>query len=546
MKKTTIVLSILVIMMVFTNAFSFIDVPQGHWAYESLNKLYDSGVIKGKQFSGDEYASRYYFATVIARMFENIQSGKIKIENISYEDFERINRLSIEFANEMNLFGYRLAKLRKTIDVLKQQIEISKREKVDKIEVEKVNHNFSFDFRLRNEKTVFDYSNDNGSVAANDQVSNDHVFGINWNADFGNGLTYINRTEFNHEHENAGGGDFNTVGSQAIVTTYFNYEYNMYNFSIGRQYFNIANALVFSNRDNGIKYSKILDESSDLILMATKESNATNNFVNTYAVNYLKYIDEDVLNTYWINSTSARWSNASSIISGNADICSTINYLGASYKSQMNGMKYYYELVFSDYTDSIKDTITNGGSGNIGMQMAYQFGITRTLNQSTDLRFIYTHHDDFFKRLNVDPTLTLPYYDELGYGGISGAEAISDFRSAGFSSYFLRFENYLSNSATLAFNIEMIEDESTLAAGQIADDRLVFGLKFDKAIKSSVFSVEYTQVNSEMATAPKDVKINGTGQESLAKPVTAANAIFGDGFDPIDQKTLRITLTHNF
>jgi hypothetical protein len=101
MKKTTIFITILVAMAIYSNAFSFVDVPQGHWAYESVNKLYESGMVKGKQFSGDEYASRYYFATVVARMFENIQSGKIKIQDVSYEDFERINRLAIEFANEV-------------------------------------------------------------------------------------------------------------------------------------------------------------------------------------------------------------------------------------------------------------------------------------------------------------------------------------------------------------------------------------------------------------------------------------------------------------
>ena len=48
----------------------FADVPAGHWAYESINKLAAAGVIEGYgdgSFRGDRLMTRYEMAQIVAK-----------------------------------------------------------------------------------------------------------------------------------------------------------------------------------------------------------------------------------------------------------------------------------------------------------------------------------------------------------------------------------------------------------------------------------------------------------------------------------------------
>ena len=48
----------------------FADVPAGHWAYESINKLAAAGVVEGYgdgSFRGDRLMTRYEMAQIVAK-----------------------------------------------------------------------------------------------------------------------------------------------------------------------------------------------------------------------------------------------------------------------------------------------------------------------------------------------------------------------------------------------------------------------------------------------------------------------------------------------
>ena len=82
----------------------FADVPAGHWAYESINKLAAAGVVEGYgdgTFRGDRLMTRYEMAQIVAKA---LAKGA------------NVDRLAAEFAEELDTLGVRVASLEKKAD----------------------------------------------------------------------------------------------------------------------------------------------------------------------------------------------------------------------------------------------------------------------------------------------------------------------------------------------------------------------------------------------------------------------------------------------
>ena len=83
------------------------DVPAGHWAYDSINKLAAAGVIEGygdSTFGGDKLMTRYEMAQIVAK-------AMAKGANV--------DKLAAEFADELDNLGVRVANLEKKADNVK-------------------------------------------------------------------------------------------------------------------------------------------------------------------------------------------------------------------------------------------------------------------------------------------------------------------------------------------------------------------------------------------------------------------------------------------
>lgn len=88
-------------------ADSFSDVPTNHWAYDAVNKLAAAGLIDGygdKSFRGDRPMSRYEFALIVNKAIN-------RFDKADEANKELIDRLSAEFAGELNRLGARVAKV---------------------------------------------------------------------------------------------------------------------------------------------------------------------------------------------------------------------------------------------------------------------------------------------------------------------------------------------------------------------------------------------------------------------------------------------------
>jgi len=86
---------------------SFNDVPKTHWAYSAVEKLNKAGLIEGYSggsFQGDRAITRYEFAILISKAMN-------QYDRTDESNKKLIDKLSAEFASELNKLGVRVAKL---------------------------------------------------------------------------------------------------------------------------------------------------------------------------------------------------------------------------------------------------------------------------------------------------------------------------------------------------------------------------------------------------------------------------------------------------
>ena len=110
MMKKSLVLTMAMVLGVTASAYAanpFSDVPAGHWAYDSVNKLAAAGIVDGygdATFGGDRLMTRYEMAQIVAK-------AMAKGANV--------DRLVAEFADELDSLGVRIAALEKKSDNVK-------------------------------------------------------------------------------------------------------------------------------------------------------------------------------------------------------------------------------------------------------------------------------------------------------------------------------------------------------------------------------------------------------------------------------------------
>ena len=105
--KKSLVLAMAMALGVTASAYAanpFSDVPAGHWAYDSVNKLAAAGIVDGYgngTFGGDRLMTRYEMAQIVAK-------AMAKGANV--------DRLAAEFADELDSLGVRVTALEKKSD----------------------------------------------------------------------------------------------------------------------------------------------------------------------------------------------------------------------------------------------------------------------------------------------------------------------------------------------------------------------------------------------------------------------------------------------
>ena len=148
--KKSLVLAMAMALGVTASAYAanpFSDVPAGHWAYDSINKLAAAGVIEGygdSTFGGDKLMTRYEMAQIVAK-------AMAKGANV--------DKLAAEFADELDNLGVRVANLEKKADNVKITGEM-RYHYVEHDGVDKDGKDFSYATQLRSRIWVNGQIND--------------------------------------------------------------------------------------------------------------------------------------------------------------------------------------------------------------------------------------------------------------------------------------------------------------------------------------------------------------------------------------------------
>jgi hypothetical protein len=118
MKKLLIAVLFIFTFTAVASAAPFNDVKASHWAYDAVNKLAAKGFLQGYKdgsFKGDKTLTRYELAMVISRLM-----GKMNgMGGVSAEDLRTLERLTVEFSDELALLGVKVTALEDEMKMLK-------------------------------------------------------------------------------------------------------------------------------------------------------------------------------------------------------------------------------------------------------------------------------------------------------------------------------------------------------------------------------------------------------------------------------------------
>ncbi|MBQ7705101.1 MAG: S-layer homology domain-containing protein [Selenomonadaceae bacterium] len=110
----------------FAAANPFSDVPAGHWAYDSVTKLANEGIIEGYgdgTYRGNRNITRYEMAQMVARALARVPKGNTTT-TISGTSRAELDKLAAEFRDELDSLGVRVAELERNADFVKWEGKI--------------------------------------------------------------------------------------------------------------------------------------------------------------------------------------------------------------------------------------------------------------------------------------------------------------------------------------------------------------------------------------------------------------------------------------
>lgn len=131
MKRFSILmLAVMVFTTVVASANPFSDVPFSHWAYDAVNKLSVRGIVQGfpdGTFKGSKEVTRYQMAMMVAKMLasvEQMMESGMGTNLVTKADLQTLEKLTVEFADELALLGVKVTALEDDMQVVKEDVAI--------------------------------------------------------------------------------------------------------------------------------------------------------------------------------------------------------------------------------------------------------------------------------------------------------------------------------------------------------------------------------------------------------------------------------------
>jgi len=135
MKRLSILVVLAFVMTTMVaSANPFSDVPFSHWAYDAVNKLAAKGIIQGYPdgtYKGEKHVTRYALAMVTAKMLANVEQMMEKgfgSNLVTKSDLQTLEKLTVEFADELALLGVKVTALEDDMQVVKEDVSTLKKD----------------------------------------------------------------------------------------------------------------------------------------------------------------------------------------------------------------------------------------------------------------------------------------------------------------------------------------------------------------------------------------------------------------------------------
>ena len=123
MKKSMILAASLMMLAGAGFAAPYSDVPADHWACKAVDEMAQKGVIQGfpnGTFKGNDNISRYQLAMITSRLLAGVEQNGTG--SISKNDLQTLERLTVEFADELALLGVKVTSLEEDLVTVKEDV----------------------------------------------------------------------------------------------------------------------------------------------------------------------------------------------------------------------------------------------------------------------------------------------------------------------------------------------------------------------------------------------------------------------------------------
>ncbi|MBF0407675.1 MAG: S-layer homology domain-containing protein [Candidatus Riflebacteria bacterium] len=382
-----------VLATVAASANPFSDVPFSHWAYDAVNKLAAKNLIQGYPdgtYKGEKPVTRYALAMVVGKMLANVEQMLEKgvgTNLVTKSDLQTLEKLTVEFADELALLGVKVTALEDDMQVVKEDVSGLKKD-VEGIKdymakggMEKVK--LSGDMLVRHSSLI--HKNDLNNC---NNVRTESQIRFQFRANIDENITAVARwkmTEKNDAQNNDGfanggqvwGNNLHT-GGNADIGDAFDLAYlhikDMFrfggDFTFGRNFYATGHSLLINEFIDAIRYVK---RSGDVDL----------GFITIYDRHQGSYKDQGAVDfrNIWGFTASTKYRDHDLYLNGFTQPDSDLG--GRRFGAPSATTKASTALVAGDYKSDVFSALEFGGKGPIGQNGHWDY----------DLGFAYTMYD---------------------------------------------------------------------------------------------------------------------------------------------------------
>ena len=429
MKKSLLILVMAVFMAAsIGSAFAgpFSDVPRSHWAYEAVHTLAAKGLLEGYadgKFKGAKAMTRYEMALMVARLIDKKFGGT---------DFDTLQKLTVEFADELALLGVKVQALeeevkvvRNDVDVLKSDVDMLKKGGMGKIKL-------TIEDRIRFEENKYKSLNAGVADRGNSRFVNRLRMNIKGNID-DNVSTFISLQDSTIHgigvQNNPTNGGNNLTNGDTNRDLYLGY-IDIKNFGgevidnarIGRMTLTIGKAFIFDDEVDGIMLKKhyrgthfsVGGFDTRGIVPVPGAAASANDGLDTKLFTVDHSWNHVSAGAYYMSKT-----NAIARASGTGWAYNSMNVAGLTLDGKI-GKSVVAFLEYADQSPSKdKDLYASNPFALANAKWkgkGFKFGAEWTINPTWDLTLMYQDREKDFQILSTNDDYTdQPYYGNAPY-----------------------------------------------------------------------------------------------------------------------------------